>query len=163
MQDLPLDTNQNGPAPDTEWDAVPFRPEVAQVSSMEAEWHVLEGAGLSEAIITTDLPATCQSSRSGYDARWDAFCSWCGEWEVDPIRAPLNLEFQQLQSQSKAVNTMKGYMNTISNRHVRINDSPLSTNPMVHSWSHENQGILQSPDPSLGPPDSTEGSEGVPL
>jgi len=103
---------------------------------LEAERRVLEGAGLSEAVITTALAATRRSSRSVYDTRWDAFCGWCSEREIDPVRAPLNqvLEFLQIQSNSKAVNTMKGYVTAISNRHVHINDLPLSANPMVRSW-----------------------------
>jgi len=39
---------------------------------------------------------------------------------VDPIRAPLNQVLEQLQSQSKYVNIMKGYVTAFSNGHVLI-------------------------------------------
>jgi len=130
MQDPPLDTNQDGPsetAPDAQGDSVPFRPEVTQVRSMEAERRV---QAFQKQL--SQQPWQPHADHLDQSTTPDGMLSVAGV--VDPIRAPLNQVLEQLQSQSKDVNTMKGYVTAISNRHVRINDSPLSANPMVHSW-----------------------------
>ena len=64
---------------------LPLRPEDLQVSGLEAEWHTLEGAGLSEDIIGTALTCTRLAIQQVYDGQWLAFVSWCDELGFNPI------------------------------------------------------------------------------
>ena len=125
MQDSVSLANQHG-SPVTvapgEGKAVSLRPEDPQVGGLEDERQILKGAGLSAEVIGIALASTRPTSRRVHDARWRANVSWCDEQGFDPIQATVSQVFDFLQENAKSLqlNTVLGYVTTISKRHVPV-------------------------------------------
>ena len=71
----------------------------------------------------TALAALRSSSRKVYDSRWKGYVAWCETRQLDPVSTNVTevLEFlQELASQGKKCDTVKGYLTVISQRHSRI-------------------------------------------
>ena len=85
---------------------------------MKAEWQTLKNKGFSEATIRTIGAAPRDTSRNVYNSRWEGFTSWCSERGQNPISTSVKhvLDFLQLKSVALLVNTLKGYVTTISLR-----------------------------------------------
>ena len=100
---------------------------------MKAEWRSLQDRGFSEAAIKTILAATRDTTGAVYKGRWESFVSWCSERGENPIHMSLKhiLNFLQAKSEALAVNTIKGYLTTISRRHAMVHSSPFSTDHML--------------------------------
>ena len=115
---------------------VPLRHNDPQVGSLEAERGQLQDQGFSEPAIAIMLAARRSSTRKVYDSRWDAFCGWCRTRDVNPATAPVNrvIDFLTSMVDTKAVNTLKGYVTAISARHAPIGDQPLSLHPSIVLW-----------------------------
>jgi hypothetical protein len=71
-----------------------------------------------------------------YDARWGAHSSWYSTSDLDPTVAPVNtiLGFLTSLVKAKAINTVKGYVTAISNRHAPIDEQPCSIHHAVSLW-----------------------------
>ena len=62
------------------------------------------------------------STRTVYDGRWKAYALWCTERGLCPVEAPVTevLEYLQMLSETKKLNTVKGYITAISARHCKV-------------------------------------------
>ena len=116
-------------------DAVPLKSQEFALDSLAAERTNLKSEGFPEAVITTAFAATRASSRVVYDTRWAVWSSWCGEGNTNPFYAFLTLvlEFylQTMADKHLAVNTIKGCVTAMSNRHSLVEGVRLGSHPTV--------------------------------
>lgn len=93
----------------------------------------LDAVGLSAKVIATMQGARAASTRSQYDARWQAFEKWCAPRRVVPFQAPtvevLNF-LQELMDRGLTFSTIKVYLAAISACHIGVDGKPVSQ----HEW-----------------------------
>ena len=140
-----------------EGDSVSLRFGNAPVGGLEAERERLRGEGLSEAAVVIATSAIRSSSRQVYDARWNAWSSWCGGRGVDPVNTTVSkvLDFLTSKVPRLSVSTLKGYLTAISKRHGLVEGFALSLHPTVCMWRkglEKSQGLTRS----IAPPWSLE-------
>ena len=112
-----------------------------KLDSRESERAKWQRAGMSQPVIATALACKRASTRAVSDTRWAAFAKWCTEEHFDPLALPVTQILDYLQglvAQNKAINTIKGYITAISDRHdkVKLRSKYLSISqlPSIQIW-----------------------------
>jgi len=118
-------------------------------SGLEAERISLRDRGLSEQAVQIATARLRPSSRQVYDAKWQAFTSWCTEGNIDPYLATVAqiLNFLSTKAEQLAASTLKGYITAISQRIPNREGFQLSLHPTVIQWRkgvEKTKGVTRS-------------------